>query len=106
MDAMTPSVSVISCAHDDAAVRVSDVRGCTQMIAGAQDRLTSSLTGRPKPAANDLGERDVPVPLDALHRMVTRGRRGVILAMYGRSIPGLTLEDPVSHRLDDVCSVP
>jgi hypothetical protein len=31
---VTSSVSVISFAHDDAAARVSDVRGCTQMIAG------------------------------------------------------------------------
>ena len=31
---VTSSVSVISSAHDDAAVRVNDVRGCTQMIAG------------------------------------------------------------------------
>jgi hypothetical protein len=31
---MTSSVSVISGAHDNAAVGVSEVRGCTQMIAG------------------------------------------------------------------------
>jgi hypothetical protein len=40
MDAMTPSVSVISGTHDDAAVGVSEIRGCTQMIAG---RLTDWL---------------------------------------------------------------
>jgi hypothetical protein len=34
MDAMTPSVSVISDTHDFAAVGVNEVRGCTQMIAG------------------------------------------------------------------------
>jgi hypothetical protein len=31
---VTSSVSVISGAHDNAVVRVSEVRGCTQMIAG------------------------------------------------------------------------
>jgi len=33
-DAMTASVSVVSGAHDNEAVRGSEVRGCTQMIAG------------------------------------------------------------------------
>jgi hypothetical protein len=31
---VTSSVSVMSGAHDNAVVRVSEVRGCTQMIAG------------------------------------------------------------------------
>lgn len=44
MDAMTPSVSVISGAHDNAAVRVSEVRGCAQMIAW---RVTSCPAGQP-----------------------------------------------------------
>jgi hypothetical protein len=37
---VTSSVSVISGTHDDAAVGVSEIRGCTQMIAG---RLTDWL---------------------------------------------------------------
>ena len=36
MDAMTPSVSVISSTHDDAVARLNEVRGCTQMIAGCR----------------------------------------------------------------------